>query len=71
MLRKAFKTKYEEKPKEEDKRPKKRIVNLSKNVMSIALPYLTHDELLKAEACNKQMAIFVNFWPVWKNIYFE
>lgn len=39
--------------------------------MSIALPYLTHDELLRAEGCNKQMAIFVNYWPVWKNIYQE
>lgn len=33
----------------DDKKPKKRIVNLNKNVMSIALPYLSHDELLRAE----------------------
>jgi hypothetical protein len=33
----------------DDKKPKKRIVNLNKNVMSISLPYLTHDELLLAE----------------------
>ena len=55
----------------DDKRQKKRIVNLNKNVMSIALPYLPHDELLLAEQTNKQMAIFVNYWPVWRNIYYE
>lgn len=39
--------------------------------MSIALPYLSHDELLLAEQTNKQMAVYVNNWPVWRNIYYE
>jgi hypothetical protein len=32
-----------------DASKKKRIVNLNKNVMSVLLPYLQHDELLKVE----------------------
>ncbi len=37
--------------------------------MSILLPYLKHDEILRTEQLNKKMYIFSNFWPVWKNIY--
>ena len=53
------------------KKQLKRIVNLNKNVMSLLLPYLNHEELLNVECTIKQMAVFVNFWPVWKNIYYE
>ena len=48
MLRRVSK-KVEESQAFDEKKPKKRIVNLNKNVMSIALPYLSHDELLRAE----------------------
>lgn len=48
MLRRVSK-KVDESQALDEKKPKKRIVNLNKNVMSIALPYLSHDELLRAE----------------------
>ncbi len=48
---------------------KKNIKDLNKNIMSILLPYLKHDEILKFEACSTKTALFANHWPVWKNIY--
>ncbi len=48
MLRRVSK-KVDESQALDEKKPKKRIVNLNKNVMSIALPYLSHNELLRAE----------------------
>lgn len=48
---------------------KKKLTNMNKNVMSIMLPYLNLQELNKLEQTSRGLALFVNHWPVWKNIY--
>ncbi|CDW72139.1 UNKNOWN [Stylonychia lemnae] len=50
---------------------KKTINDLSKNVMSVLLPFLPHNEILKLEQTSKKMLIMGHHWPVWKNIYQE
>jgi hypothetical protein len=47
----------------------KKITSLNKNIMSILLPYLKHDEILRVEGTCKSLYISSNYWPVWKNIF--
>eukprot|EP00347_Sterkiella_histriomuscorum_P012885 403366845 len=58
---------------EKDKQVKKKvqISDLSKNVMSVLLPNLEHNEILRLEQCSRKMLINGHHWPVWKNIYQE
>ena len=37
--------------------------------MSVMLPFLQHNEILRAEQTCKKMLVNGHFWPVWKNIH--
>lgn len=77
LLHKIMKGSQIKKAEEEKKRilqevisvKKKSIGDMSKNVMSVLLPYNTQMEINRFEQTNKKMLLFSNFWPVWKNIY--
>lgn len=50
---------------------RKSLNDLSKNIMSVLLPYLEHNEILRFEQTSKKMMVQGHYWPVWKNIYTE
>lgn len=66
-----FKMELHHEVEEENSANKKKIVDLNKNTMSLLLPYLKQNEIQNVERMNKKLYVFANFWPVWKNVYYE